>query len=71
MEWVARLGYLAAKNEVRQVELYAMDLLWGLAKPRFTTDIPMPSEYWNNRKKTDKRSGKQIMDDLLKSLGGE
>lgn len=64
------MSYLAAVNECRQVELYAWDLLWAAVRDRFR-DLPMPSEAWNNKHKIDRRSGKQIMEDILKGLGGE
>ena len=54
-----------------KVELYAMDLLWSLAKRNYQGDIPMPSELWNDKNKIDRRSGKQIMHDLIEGLGGE
>lgn len=31
----------------------------------------MPSEIWNGKNKIDRRSAKQIIDDLLDNLGGE
>jgi hypothetical protein len=62
---------MTAKSEVRQIELYAMDLVWSLAKVKYSTDIPMPSEIWNNRNKIDRRSKREIVDDLLNGLGGE
>jgi hypothetical protein len=68
--WVARENYLGARLEAKQVDLYAMDLLWGLAK-RHYPEIPMPSELWNGKNKIDRRSGKQIMQDLMDGLGGE
>jgi len=71
LEWTGRLNYLAAKNEVRAIELYSMDMLWALTKRHYSSDIPMPSEVWNNKNKIDRRSGKQIVNDLIKKLGGE
>ena len=71
LTWAGRINYLLAKHEERQVDLYAMDLLWSLARSHLANDVPMPSEIWNNKVKNDRRSGKQIVDDLLKKLGGE
>lgn len=71
LDWNGRANYLQAKNHVRQTELYAMDLVWSLAKSRFNSDIPMPSEVWSNKNKIDRRSGKEIVNDLLNKLGGE
>lgn len=68
--WDGRTSYLIAKNEEKRVELYAMDLLWGIAKTHYD-GLPMPSEIWLNKDKIDRRSGKQIIDDLIKELGGE
>lgn len=71
MEWDSRFTYLSAKREVRQVELYGMDLLWKLVKAKYDGDIPMPSEVWDNRNKIDRRSAKQIIQDTINKLGGE
>ena len=48
-----------------------MDLLWSLARRNYTGDLPMPSEIWNNTNKIDRRTGKQIISDLINKLGGE
>ena len=71
LEWMARFNYLAAKTHERQTDLYAMDLLWSVAKRNLEGDVPMPSEIWTNKTKKDRRSGKQIVADLLDKLGGE
>ena len=71
LDWNGRINYLAAQNEVRQVEMYTADLVWAIAKQNYSSDIPMPSEVWNNRNKIDRRSGKQIITDLISKLGGE
>lgn len=55
----------------KQVELYAWDLIWSLAKKNYSADIPMPSEIWNNKNKIDRRSKAEIVKDLLNGLGGE
>ena len=52
------------------MNLYAMDILWSIAK-RHYPDLPMPSEIWSGKDKIDRRSGEQIIDDLIKKLGGE
>lgn len=65
------MNYLAARGEEKQVELYAMDLLWKLTTKFFVLESPMPSEIWNNMKRVDRRSGTQIVNDLLKGLGGK
>lgn len=65
------MNYLSAKNEIRQVETYAMDLLWVCARDRLAKTPPMPSEIWSGKNKIDRRSGKQIINDLIKGLGGE
>lgn len=61
---------MTAKSEEKRVELYVMDLIWGIAKQHYD-GLPMPSEIWTNKDKIDRRSGKQIIGDLLKNLGGE
>ena len=62
---------MQAKNEVKQLDLYTMDLLWSIAQRNLQSDVPMPSEIWNRKQKTDKRTAKQIMKDLIKGLGGD
>lgn len=62
---------MQAKNEVRQLDLYTMDLLWSIAQRNLQSDVPMPSEIWNRKQKADKRTAKQIMKDLVKGLGGD
>lgn len=71
LEWISRINYLEAKDEQAKVNLYAMDLLWSIARRNYQNDIPMPSEVWNGKNKTDRRSGKQIVQDLMDGLGGE
>lgn len=71
LEWTGRLSYLSAKAEIRNVQLYTSDLIWKLVQVKVRGDIPMPSEIWMGKNKVDRRSGKQIMGDLLKGLGGE
>ena len=62
--------YLGAKFEERRTELYAMDLLWLLARTKYDIHTPQPTEYELNNKKVDKRNGKQIVNDLMKKLEG-
>ena len=71
LQWTGRVNYLRAKDEAKQIDLYTADLLWKLVKVHYDGDFPMPSEIWNNRNKIDRRSAKQIIDDLLDKLGGE
>ena len=52
------------------MNLYAMDILWSIAR-RYYPDLPMPSEIWSGKNKIDRRSSKEILDDLLNKLGGE
>ena len=47
-----------------------MDLVWSIAR-RYYDGLPMPSEIWSGKDKIDRRSGEQIIDDLIKKLGGE
>ena len=67
---MGRTNYLLAKEEEKNVDLYAMDLVWSIAK-RYYNGLPMPSEIWSNRNKIDRRSAKQIVSDTIKGLGGE
>lgn len=71
LEWTGRANYLRAKDEAKQIDLYVSDLLWKIVKVHYDGDFPMPSEIWNGKNKIDRRSAKQIMDDLLNNLGGE
>lgn len=48
-----------------------MDLVWKLVKAKYESDIPMPSEVWENKNKIDRRSASEIVNDLLDKLGGE
>ena len=70
LDWVGRSNYLVAKQEEKRVDLYAMDLLWGIAK-QYYNGLPMPSEIWAEKDKIDRRSGQQILNDLMEKLGGE
>ena len=70
LDWIGRTNYLAAVTEQKRVDLYAMDLIWSIAK-RYYPDLPMPSEIWSGKNKIDRRSSKEILDDLLNKLGGE
>ena len=47
-----------------------MDLVWGIAKVHYD-GLPKPSEIWNNKNMVDHRTGKQIVEDVLKGMGGE
>lgn len=51
--------------------MYTADLVWKLVKAKYDGDFPMPSEIWSNRNKIDRRSAKQIVNDLINKLGGE
>lgn len=64
------MAYLSAKLEQKQVELYAMDLLW-LDVKRHYDKLRQPSDVYFNRNKKDERNSKQIIEDTLKGLGGE
>ena len=64
------MAYLAARNEEKQIQLYGMDLVWLIAK-HYYDGLEQPSEIYFKRKKKDRRSGKQIINDLMKKLGGE
>lgn len=71
LDWIGRSNYLVAKNHIRQTELYIGDLIWSIAKRNLQGDVPMPSEIANGKNKIDRRSGKEIVSDLLDKLGGE
>lgn len=68
MGWAGRLAYLSAKEEQKRVELYEADLLW-LMVSRYYEDLPRPSTVYHKNVKVDKRTAKQIQNDILKKLG--
>lgn len=61
---------MIAKTHERRVSLYAMDLVWSIAK-QYYENLPIPSEVWINENKRDTRSAKQIIADTMKKFGGE
>ena len=67
--WEGTIAYLSAKSKRTQLELYAMDLLWLVARVHYENLPQQPSEYYNEKK--DKRTAKQIKDSLIERLGGE
>lgn len=69
LDWSGRVAYIGAKAEQRRTELYAMDLVWLMAKMHYN-NLPQPSEVENENRKDDRRSAEQIKKDLLKKLGG-
>ena len=69
LDWNGRIAYIGAKAEQRRTEVYAMDLVWLIAK-RYYTGLPQPSEVDDGNRKEDRRSAEQIKKDLLKKLGG-
>jgi hypothetical protein len=70
MGWAGRTTYLAAMHERKMMELYCADLVWLIAKKDYR-NLRQPSDVYNNQQRTDTRSAKQIVDGLLKRLGGE
>lgn len=68
--WAGRFAYLTAKFERANIELYAMDLVYLIAKKDYN-GLRQPSDLYFHKKKVDKRTGKQIIEDLIKNLGGE
>lgn len=69
-DWNGRIAYITAKAEKERLKIYAYDLLWAAVKNNYR-DLPMPSEIANNRKRTDTRTAKQIIEDLVKDLDGQ
>lgn len=64
------MNYLLAKSEEKEFEIYQADLLWLIAK-RYYSDLPQPSEVYHKKYKRDTRTAEQILEDTIKSLGGE
>ena len=69
LTWRARMNFLSAKNCERRIDLYVGDLLWKLVSMRLDSEIPMPSEMWNENRRVDNRTAKEIQNDLLEGLG--
>ena len=61
---------MVAKSEKRRTELYAMDLIWLLARKYYDISTPQPSKTETEHKPEDRRTGAQITNDLLKKLKG-
>ena len=68
--WAGRFAYLTAKYEKDSIGLYAMDMIWLMAKRNYD-GLKQPSSLYFQTKKTDRRGKRQIIADILKSLGGE
>ena len=64
------MAYLAAKGEERSIEIYGMDLAYMIAS-HYYSGLKQPSDLYYKADRIDKRSGKQIVNDLIKGLGGE
>ena len=69
LDWRGRIAYIGAKMERRKTELYAMDLVWMLARKYYDIQMPQPTKYELDHTPADKRSGAQIAQDLLKKIG--
>ena len=69
LDWVGRIAYMSAKAEKRRTELYAMDLVWLLAKKHYDIQTEQPSVCELGNSKRDRRTAEQIKKDLLKKLG--
>ena len=70
LEWKGRMAYMAAKFEKRRTELYAMDLVWMIARRYYDIQTPQPTRYELDYKPADRRTSAQIKQDLLKKLVG-
>jgi len=71
LEWNGRVAYMFAKMERRRTELYAMDLIWAIAKSLQDVQLPPPTSYELKDRHTpqrDERSAEQIKQDLLRKL---
>ena len=65
--WVARWNVLAAKAEKMRIQLYAADLIWMEVK-RHYKELPQPSAIASGKPMQDKRSARQIINDIIKKL---
>ena len=67
LDWRGRAMYLNAKLERRRTELYAMDLLWMLARTKYEIETPTPSQIEAGYKtKSDARTYDDIRAELRK-----
>ena len=62
------MNYLYAKEEQKQLKLYAMDLLWLDAK-RHYDGLPKPSEIGNKQYTKDTRTAEEIIDETINGIG--
>lgn len=68
LDWRGRQVVLLAQTERESLMLYTADLIWLIAKTKYR-DLPQPSTLMDMKaRKKDTRTGKQIIDDLLKNL---
>ena len=57
-----------AKEERKQLELYAMDLLW-LDVKRHYEKLPQPSDVYTRKHTVDNRTAEEIIDDTINGIG--
>ena len=55
-----------AKSEMRETDLYAMDLVWMIARHFWDIQTPQPTKRELDHAMPDTRSAQQIQDDMLK-----
>ncbi len=57
---------MLAKFERRKTELYAMDLIWLLARTHYDIQSPSPTKMELFHTPADRRTAQEIRDDMLK-----
>lgn len=58
--------YLNAKLERRRTELYAMDLIWMLARTKYDIESPSPSHVEKGITQADSRTSQEILAEIRK-----
>ena len=66
LDWRGRAMYLNAKLERRRTELYAMDMLWMIAKSKYDFESPSPSRIEAGHTKEDTRTYEDILAEIRK-----
>lgn len=66
--WDGRTAYIRAKSEQRKTDLYAMDLIWMIARKYYDISAPNPTKYELDHRLIDTRTAAEIKRDMLKKV---
>lgn len=66
------MAYLYAKFEKRRTDLYAMDLIWAIARniAGISDEARCPTDIEQNHKPKDTRSAAEIRRDIIRKVQG-